>query len=321
MRTDLSLIVIVLCGVTAACSGQTPQVPANPLDGIDSTFMKAYTAQTVVVKATNPPFVEVFGSSLLLYLHGKDPIKVRVLTEPYHHLKDVAHVPFTVYLLLSNQLDTPLSDDQLDPLRDFQTKLSAALPVLSTEGFTPDQLVRQQAILDTSLRFVNKILDYKRVSADALRTYARSMAPLMLENANEAGCFQVEATHKQMLAWKPLFTSAEEWQQLRVVIKNSHQARYRDAATQYFAWLLGGTSPTWGYPGETSRVVYAEALLGKDDAGDELVDILVDFEASRAFFGDDWRMSEDILSNGAARCIASLPSAEREWHPAQGSGR
>lgn len=102
----------------------------------------------------------------------------------------------------------------------------------------------------------------------------------MSQNANEAGCFQVQATHKQMMLWKQSMTE-QEWQNLRVVIKNSHQARYRNAATQYFSWLLDGSGPAWAFPGENSRVIYAEALSGNQTGGDELLAVLVDFDASR----------------------------------------
>lgn len=224
--------------VAAALLGQAPQQgPINPLDDMDANFQKAYVAEVQALKATNPPFIEVSGSSLFLHIHGKEPIKVRVLTDvPYHHLKDVAHVPFALYLLLNGHGGTTLSDNQLAPLRDFQAKLSAAQGVLNTQGFDTEQLERQRTILDSSVRFVNAVLASGVVDDANLKAYARAMAPFMLKNAEEAGCFQVEATHKQMLVWKPLFSNEHEWQSLHVVIKNSHQARYRDAATQYFAW-------------------------------------------------------------------------------------
>ena len=162
---------------------------------------------------------------------------------------------------------TALTDDQLALLRDFQYKLLAVESALDTEGFDSEQLARQRSILDPSVQFISAALSSKLVRDADLKDYARAMTPLMLKNAEDAACFQVRATHKQMLAWKPLFSDDHEWQSLHVVIKNSHQARYRDAATQYFAWLLGGTSPTWALPGETSRVIYAESLIGNDTAG------------------------------------------------------
>jgi hypothetical protein len=53
--------------------------------------------------------------------------------------------------------------------------------------------------------------------------------------------------------------------------------------------------------------------VGDQTAADEMIAVLIDENASRAFFGNEWRMSEDIFSDGAARCIALLPEAERAW--------
>ena len=100
--------------------------------------------------------------------------------------------------------------------------------------------------------------------------------------------------------------TTEEWERLLVVNRGSHQARYRNAATQYFEAILGGNHPSWSYQGESDRVVYAEALRPTHDSLDLLATIVIDAEASRAFFGDQWRLSEDVLSDGAARCIADI---------------
>jgi hypothetical protein len=59
------------------------------------------------------------------------------------------------------------------------------------------------------------------------------------------------------------------------------------------------------------RVIFAETL-GKDGTSiDELTTVEIDADASQAFFKDRWRMSEDILSNGAAACIAKLTDTDR----------
>ncbi len=59
------------------------------------------------------------------------------------------------------------------------------------------------------------------------------------------------------------------------------------------------------------RVIFAETL-GKDGTSiDELTTVEIDDDASQSFFKDRWRMSEDILSNGAADCIAKLPDKDR----------
>ena len=66
-----------------------------------------------------------------------------------------------------------------------------------------------------------------------------------------------------------------------------------------------------GYPGESFRVLFIESL-GKDEKSrDEFATILIDANASEAFFGDPWRLSEDVLSDGAANCIKKLPEEDR----------
>ena len=113
-----------------------------------------------------------------------------------------------------------------------------------------------------------------------------------------------------MMQWKGEL-SDDEWRQLVVVNRGTHQARYRNAATQYFHWLINDEGTSWSYPGESMRVLFVESL-GKDEkTTDELATVLIDADASRAFFGDLWRLSEDVLSDGAAACIKKLHEADR----------
>jgi hypothetical protein len=116
-----------------------------------------------------------------------------------------------------------------------------------------------------------------------------------------------------MMKWKDTM-SAAEWNRLMVVNRARHQARYRNAATQYFHWLFADSGPSWSYPGESMRVIYAESLGPTEDASDELATVLIDADASAAFFQEPWRLSEDILSSGAAECVKKLPPGDRT-HP------
>jgi hypothetical protein len=122
-----------------------------------------------------------------------------------------------------------------------------------------------------------------------------------------------ELTHAQLMKWKTTM-SADEWDRLMVVNRARHQARYRNAATQYFQWFLADKGPSCGYPGEGMRVIYAESLAPNEKASDELATVLIDADASTVFFGDSWRISEDILSGGAERCIRKLPDSD-PLHP------
>jgi hypothetical protein len=295
-------------------------IPKGPIGDVDQLFLDSYLSRrTDVIKLTSP-FIVVSGSTLILHRNDVAEPPVRVIPDLYHALKDVAHVPFAIYLQLSPvaETGTDLTDDQLKEMKLFQNKIDAARDVLATGGYTPDELARQKQILEASENLVVSTLNSNKVSKSNLAAFAKAIGPLMLSNAWDAGCAQVKSTHAQVMIWKSQL-SKDEWNRLIAVNVARHQARYRNAATQYFHWLIGDDAPSWNYPGESMRVIFAETLGkspdGKDEhASDELGTILVDANASNAFFGDPWRLSEDILSDGAAACIKELPAVDR-IHP------
>jgi len=231
-----------------------------------------------------------------------------VIPDSYHALKDIAHLPFTVYLLLSPWVASTdqLNDEQLNSLQALKGKIDAASMALATGNYSEQQLPRQKQILEASATIVSSTIQAKHIAPEELTRFAKSMGPLILQNAWDAGCQQIQATHIQVMKWKDEL-SREEWDHLTVVNRARHQARYRNAATQYFHWLFADKAPTWSYPGETLRVIYAESLGPKEEAKEEFATVLIDADASTAFFGDPWRLTEDILSEGAARCVSKLP--------------
>ena len=296
------------------CPLKIPLVPAGPLGEVDQSFLDGYCALQVGVFAHQTPYVVVSGSNLILHwgaASGKGPDEEKGIPDKYHALKDVAHVPFSVYLLLTSvQKGFVTADQQKAALSTLKGRIEAAGSSLDSKYFSKDQIDRQKKILGASERLVVAALNTGHTSETTLSTFASELGPLMLENAWDAGCEQIKTTHSQMMEWKKQLTE-EEWAHLRVVNLARHQARYRNAATQYFHWLFGDNSPGWAYPGESMRVIFAETL-GKDGTSiDELTTVEIDADASQAFFNDRWRMSEDILSNGAAACIAKLPDKDR----------
>lgn len=304
---------------TEAPKGLQP-IPKGPIGDIDQLFLDSYVQRRSAVIKLTSPFIVVSGSSLILHRNTVAEPSVPVIPELYHALKDVAHMPFAIYLQLSPiaERGAELSDDQLTEMKLFQTKIDAAKDVLATGGYTPEELARQKQILDESESIIAATLQSRKVDKANLAAFAKAMGPLMLSNAWDAGCAQIKATHVQVMKWKTQL-SKDEWNRLIVLNVARHQARYRNAATQYFHWLIGDDAPAWSYPGESMRVIFVE-ILGKgpdrkdEHPPDEMGTILVDADASNAFFGNPWRLSEDILSDGAAACIKDLPAADR-IHP------
>jgi hypothetical protein len=265
-----------------------------------------------MVLAHQSPYVVVSGSDLILH-RGGAATKVRVIPDSYHALKDIAHIPFTIYLLLSPvENNLVMLEVQTPALHRLSVCIDAALSAVTPEFFSEGQIARQKTILRTSGELIRSTLESNGVQRDKLSSFTRRMGPLMLQNAGEAGCLQVQATHVQIMKWKREM-SREEWANLMVVNLARHQARYRNAATQYFHWLIGDSGPPWSYPGESMRVIFAETLGPVDKASNELAIVEIDADASEAFFENPWRLSEDILSDGADRCVKNLPAGDRVY--------
>ncbi len=286
----------------------------DPLGDLDSSFLEAYTSLMASVTKAGRPYIVVAGSNLEFHRKGQQE-SVRVLPDIYHALKDVAHIPFTIYLRLVAAADSgmPLTDEQLAQLRSFSSQLVSGRTALTAAGFDAVQLYRQQKIFDDSMSLLNSTIAAKQISKSALESFTRGVAPLLLADADDAACYQIQATHNQMMKWKSVLTS-EEWTHLVVVNMSGHQPRYRNVETQYFGWLFNTQGPQWSYPGESVRMIYAESLSPGQGADAELASVEIDAAAARAFFGNEWRLSEDLLSDGAAKCIAKLPVSDRQWH-------
>jgi hypothetical protein len=304
---------IVLIGSSLAQAGPPP-TPPNPLGDVNTLFLNEYTARVdAITQVQHPLYVEVSGNNLILHRNRQEESK-RVIPDVYHALKDVSHVPFLLYLRLGPlSSNEQLSETQIAGLEALSTRISAARDALSTAEFNDIEMKRQQRIIDGSLGFLRTTIEAKRIPRTTLKSYTRSMAPLLLENANTAACYAIQGMHAQMMMWKSSMTS-DEWRRIAVINPGVIQPRYRSLATQYFGWLFPAPAPPWAYPGENERVIYSEFLHPHRDSGELLASILIDADAATAFFGNRWRLSEDLLSNGAARCIARLPAGDRVWH-------
>ena len=302
----------VLVGSSLAQTGPPP-IPPGPLGDVDTVFLNEYAARINAITKVHPLYIEVSGNNLILHRNGQEESKP-VIPDIYHSLKDVSHVPFLVYLRLSpHASNEQLSATEIAGLETLSAQISAARDALSTGGFNAVQMRRQQRIMDSSLTLLHATMEAKRIPRSTLEGFTHAMAPLLLGNVEDAACYAIRGMHEQMMQWKSSMT-AEEWKRITVINPGTFQPRYRSLATQYFAWLFPAPAPAWAYPGENQRVIYSELLHPPRDSAALLASILIDADTATAFFGNRWKLSEDLLGDSAARCIARLPQRDRIWH-------
>ncbi len=110
----------------SSSTGAAP-VPPDPLGDLNQLFLDAYTARRVAVIQATSPFIIASGSTFVLHRYGQQKT-MHIIPDIYHALKDVAHVPFTIHLLLSPTTndDGALTDAQTGQLSVLLEKIRAA---------------------------------------------------------------------------------------------------------------------------------------------------------------------------------------------------
>jgi hypothetical protein len=112
-------------------------------------------------------------------------------------------------------------------------------------------------------------------------------------------------THAAVMRWKKRIPP-DEWKRLVVVVRGPQMPRRMNILTQYFAKVLDEPSHNLGYPLESRRLIYAEFIPPGRDHLDLMSTAFIDGDASEAFFGDRWRMSRDLLADGAQEYLRGI---------------
>ena len=302
----LAVIAPLCFGSAPARAEPEPETsPHSPsLDDLNGLFLEGYKRRREQVRdATSPVLVVNFGT---LELHYQGETKKEVGIPPvYHHLKSIAHVPLGLYARITYYRAAPNPSALRAEMETYRDKIQAVLPTLGSYGFTQKQLARQEKILTASLQIAGKAAGGRDPHELPLEKYARQLGPLMLQNADEAAAAQIDLTHQRVMDWKKSIAPAD-WKKLIVIVRGFQMPRRYNIATVYFSWLLDEKPHRLGYPGESRRLIYAEFIARNNGPLDLMATTLLDGDASEAFFGDRWRLSRDILADGARRRVREL---------------
>ncbi len=266
------------------------------LTGLNNAFRAAYADARARVLAASGPTLIVNGESFVL-LRGGRRLEAKVGGGIYDPVKTIAHIPLAIYVILTPG-DGRVDADRLKTLAALRELIPPGEASLGALKLSAATLQRQEQILAASLAFLDDVAAGGTFQRSALLAFTRAMAPLVLENANEAARAQLDATHFQVSAWRRDL-SAQEWDQLHVVVIGPHMPREDLVVMQYFLRLLNE-------PREGRRVVYAESLWEEPKALDLLGTHLLDGGIGEAFFDDSMRMHRDLLGDAASEYLTHL---------------
>jgi hypothetical protein len=298
------LIALLFAGETAkqysaasvpseASAGQTNK---DPLVELNSRFRAAYAQARKELLAKQGPVIIADGDSVILLRGGKrTEVNVAAMADI---VKPISHTPLAIHVLLTSAGETELTEERMKDLRGIRELIDLAGKSLAGRGLPEDIHTVQTQILAESARFLDDVLANKKVKAAARLAFTRKLGPLLQTSAGYAASTQLDAIHKQVMAWKADMTAAE-WKQLRVLLPGSAPPRKDNLRTQYFARLLGEN-------GEGERIMYAEALFDESRALSLLGSYQLDTAIGIDFFDDPASMHRDLLAGGAAAHLKKM---------------
>ena len=278
----------------------------GPLAEINKNFHCAYgdlVARTLErLGSEDVPVIVVTGDTVHL-LWNRQEENAQIVPEQYHNVKAFSHLPFGLYLSLQSNGNGHLQETTRHNLQRVIADVSNAVDAIAEDRLPPDIERINRAIVDRSRRFVEEIMKGEKVTRSHIQSYARSVAPLLLENVAFAARLELDNLHRQVMTWKARMGQSI-WKSLYVVICAGHQERYRETAKQYFQRLLhekNGLDARF-----ENRVIYAESMHDIPAALDLLARHIIDQQASVAFFEHATWLQKDLLADASARYVKKL---------------
>jgi hypothetical protein len=266
------------------------QTPTPPLfNDLNTAARESYAAARALALKSDQPIFLVTDTVTLI--RGEDLGSLPYSPPTYHELKSISHLPLGVYSASIGLIESPTEQRWIERLKTLRTQVDSAETELTKASLTDSQKIRQQSILSLSRTFLDDILMRKSTDTASVTHYARTLAPHLLANAADAAKVQIDALdHAVRELSKKL--KPGEFEKAIAVITGPKTPREGNLQFQYFVYAFGpGTAGT--------RVIYMESIFDREAALGVLRTVLNDRMASRAFFGDTYRLERDMMADGA----------------------
>src|SRR5262249_5654237 len=131
----------------------TSQAP-DPLADLNDAFRAVYRQARADLLTKAGPVVVVTGDNLVL-LRGGQPTDAKPVTQSFHDLKAISHIPLGIAMLLVPGSEQELPQEKLDQLRRFRDQVVAAQAVLN-KRFEGDVLKRNRLVVRSCLDFLEE---------------------------------------------------------------------------------------------------------------------------------------------------------------------
>jgi len=268
------------------------------LQDCNNIFRSAYAeARQEILKALGShvfPVLIKLDDDLIALVDGKRSIRP-VQIGDYHWLKTLSHIPMALALCAR----AGVACGSLDVLRRYCSQLREV--ALSIEA--DDARAHHLQLLDATLDLLDGWSEDAEKLKLRLESYANRVEPLLEDNLRRAAETELTCLHHTVCELRAAMQK-DQWQQIRVVVCGSHQARYREPAKRYFQSLFGESEDV-GAAGER-RVLYGEGIANESDALLLLAGQMLDRELAERFRPSALALQQDILGLAAESVIDRL---------------
>jgi hypothetical protein len=285
-----------------------PRPEPDAIESLNNAARESYASARARAVARQEPVLFVRFDELFLYWNGEHttgrsgPNKV---SPRLHRLKAISHaVSLGAYPALydcAQALEGGHEGWQKKKaeLEGLKQKIAAARGKLDEVMFEAAEKARQERILSTTERYLGEVVASGNCpSQDSLRGFVRGLRSDLAANTTATARLYLDHLHRETQALLALVPERER-SKLTVLIAGTQLPRAQNAATQYYARLLG-------VRGEGPRLIYAEQIFAPDQALKLLGAHRLDREIAIAFFDEEWRMHRDLLADDAAEYVPTL---------------
>lgn len=270
-----------------------PAFAQNPtpslFNDLNAAARESYAAaRSLALKSDQPVFLVTDTVTLI---RGEDLGSLPYSPPLYHYLKSISHLPLGVYSASVGLLENPTDKRWMERLKILHRQIDIADADLVKASFSESQRARQLKILSLSRAYLEEILRRQNTDSVSVTRYSRTLAPLLLANAADAANVQIEALDQAVRELSQKLKPGE-FEKAIAVITGPKTAREGNLQFRYFVYAFG--------PGSAgARVLYMESIFDRETALGVLRTVLNDRKASRAFFGETYRLERDLMADGA----------------------
>ena len=182
------------------------------------------------------PVINARSDNLVLLRDGKRFVGAAVHPN-YHDLNALDHCPLSLFCILENSLDLPLTALHTKKLASLRESLAAVESDLKVAFADPEQRSRQVKLVKSCNQLIDRIGKEGRCTAEELDDLVDEPRATIVSIVGTAARIMIDNYHGQMKLGRSEL-SDKEWEKLYILIPSASLPKKNSLSVGYFAKLF-----------------------------------------------------------------------------------